>query len=127
MVRPALSELGTELEIEILGDRRRATVIAESPRDRENIRLRAWSRGSEQVVEPALIRTDSGISAGRTVASTPKTVASRTVSLVAESRSLWIIAATMKTARESKQSAAMNGNKVREKQAGICDGEIFCA
>ncbi|MSP87561.1 MAG: FAD-dependent oxidoreductase [Alphaproteobacteria bacterium] len=41
MVRPDLGALGTELEIEILGERRRATVIVESPFDPENARLRA--------------------------------------------------------------------------------------
>jgi dimethylglycine dehydrogenase len=41
MVRPDLGALGTELEVEILGERRRATVIPESPFDPENVRLRA--------------------------------------------------------------------------------------
>lgn len=41
MVPPALAELGTELEISILGERFRATVIPESPFDPENERLRA--------------------------------------------------------------------------------------
>ena len=40
MVPPALSEIGTELEIEILGHRHRATIIEESPFDPENKRLR---------------------------------------------------------------------------------------
>ncbi|HEX4508345.1 MAG TPA: FAD-dependent oxidoreductase [Alphaproteobacteria bacterium] len=40
MVAPELGELGTELEIVILGDRRRATVVAESPFDPKNERLR---------------------------------------------------------------------------------------
>ena len=40
MVPPALSDLGTELEIEILGNRHRATIIEESPFDPENKRLR---------------------------------------------------------------------------------------
>jgi dimethylglycine dehydrogenase len=40
MVRPDLAEIGTEIEIEILGHRHRATVIAESPFDPENKRLR---------------------------------------------------------------------------------------
>jgi dimethylglycine dehydrogenase len=40
MVAPELGELGTELEIVILGERRRATVIAESPFDPKNERLR---------------------------------------------------------------------------------------
>jgi len=39
-VQPAYGEVGTELEIDILGDRRRATVIEESPWDPENARLR---------------------------------------------------------------------------------------
>jgi dimethylglycine dehydrogenase len=41
MVRPAHADVGTEMEIQILGERRRATVIAESPYDPENARLRA--------------------------------------------------------------------------------------
>jgi dimethylglycine dehydrogenase len=41
MVRPDHAEPGTEMEIQILGERRRATVIAESPYDPENARLRA--------------------------------------------------------------------------------------
>ena len=41
MVAPECSELGTELEIEILGDWYKATVIEESPFDAENERLRA--------------------------------------------------------------------------------------
>ena len=41
MVRPEHGEVGTELEIQILGERRRATIIAESPYDPENARLRA--------------------------------------------------------------------------------------
>ena len=40
MVRPALSAVGTDLEIEILGRRHRATVIEESPFDPDNERLR---------------------------------------------------------------------------------------
>jgi dimethylglycine dehydrogenase len=41
MLRPDLAEEGTELEIEILGQRHRATVIAESPYDPDNTALRA--------------------------------------------------------------------------------------
>ncbi|MGQ7794032.1 GcvT family protein [Faunimonas sp. B44] len=41
MVRPEFGEVGTELEIQILGERRRATVIPESPYDPGNARLRA--------------------------------------------------------------------------------------
>ena len=41
MVRPALGDIGQELEIVILGKPHRATVIAESPYDPENARLRA--------------------------------------------------------------------------------------
>ncbi|MBM3599696.1 MAG: FAD-dependent oxidoreductase [Alphaproteobacteria bacterium] len=41
MVRPDLATLGTEVEVEILGERRRATVIPESPFDPDNARLRA--------------------------------------------------------------------------------------
>ena len=41
MVRPDLAEVGTELEISILGETHRATIIAESPYDPENERLRA--------------------------------------------------------------------------------------
>ncbi len=40
MIPPALSEIGTELEIEILGQRYRTSVIEESPFDPENQRLR---------------------------------------------------------------------------------------
>ncbi len=40
-VRPEVAALGTKLEIEILGDRRAATVIDESPWDPQNARLRA--------------------------------------------------------------------------------------
>ena len=41
MVRSDLAEAGTEIEIEILGQRHRATIIPESPFDPENERLRA--------------------------------------------------------------------------------------
>lgn len=41
MVKPDLAEPGTELEIEILGDRYEATVLEESPYDPKNERLRA--------------------------------------------------------------------------------------
>jgi len=41
MVRPDLAEIGTELEIQILGENYRAVVIPESPYDPENQRLRA--------------------------------------------------------------------------------------
>ena len=41
MVRPELAEVGTALEIEILGGRYPATVVQESPWDPENARLRA--------------------------------------------------------------------------------------
>ena len=41
MVRPDLAEAGTEIEIEILGQRHRATIIPESPFDPENERLKA--------------------------------------------------------------------------------------
>jgi dimethylglycine dehydrogenase len=40
-VLPRYAAVGSELEIEILGERRRATVIGESPFDPENLRLRA--------------------------------------------------------------------------------------
>ncbi|MFP6756882.1 MAG: FAD-dependent oxidoreductase, partial [Alphaproteobacteria bacterium] len=40
MVRPDCSEIGTELEVDILGTRHRATVIEPSPFDPENLRLR---------------------------------------------------------------------------------------
>jgi dimethylglycine dehydrogenase len=40
MVRPDLGEIGTEVDILVLGERRRATVIAESPYDPDNVRLR---------------------------------------------------------------------------------------
>ena len=41
MVRPDLGEIGTELEITILGEMRRATIVEESPFDAANERLRA--------------------------------------------------------------------------------------
>jgi dimethylglycine dehydrogenase len=41
MVRPGFSAPGTELELQILGKRRRATIIAESPFDPNNNRLRS--------------------------------------------------------------------------------------
>ncbi|MDF1584832.1 GcvT family protein [Marinimicrococcus flavescens] len=41
MVRPDLGEPGTELEVTILGEKRRAVVIPESPFDPDNLRLRA--------------------------------------------------------------------------------------
>ena len=40
MVRPDLGEIGTELDVTILGKPHRATVIAESPFDPDNVRLR---------------------------------------------------------------------------------------
>jgi dimethylglycine dehydrogenase len=40
MVRPEHGAIGNELEIQILGERKRATVIEESPYDPENARLR---------------------------------------------------------------------------------------
>ena len=40
MVRPDLGEIGTELEVVILGARHRATIIAESPHDPANERLK---------------------------------------------------------------------------------------
>ena len=40
MVRPEHGEIGAELDMQILGERRRATVVAESPDDPENARLR---------------------------------------------------------------------------------------
>jgi len=41
MVPPSLGDLGTELEVTILGERYRATVVEESPFDPKNERLRA--------------------------------------------------------------------------------------
>ena len=40
MVRPDLADVGTALEIEILGERYPATVVPESPWDPNNERLR---------------------------------------------------------------------------------------
>jgi dimethylglycine dehydrogenase len=40
MLRPDLTSEGTELEITILGDRFRATVIADSPFDPDNLALK---------------------------------------------------------------------------------------
>jgi dimethylglycine dehydrogenase len=41
VVQPGCDELGTELEMNILGDMHKVTVIPESPFDPENERLRA--------------------------------------------------------------------------------------
>jgi dimethylglycine dehydrogenase len=41
MVRPELAEVGTELEMDVLGTIHKVTVIPESPYDPENARLRA--------------------------------------------------------------------------------------
>ncbi len=41
MVKPELGEIGTELEIKVLGEPHRATVIGESPFDAENAKLRS--------------------------------------------------------------------------------------
>ena len=41
MVKPEFGEVGTELDIQILGERKRATIIPESPYDPENAKLRA--------------------------------------------------------------------------------------
>jgi dimethylglycine dehydrogenase len=41
MIRPDLGAVGTELEVSVLGERRRATVIGESPFDPDNLRLRS--------------------------------------------------------------------------------------
>jgi dimethylglycine dehydrogenase len=40
MVKPEFAALGTELDITILGEKKRAVVVAESPWDGENVRLR---------------------------------------------------------------------------------------
>ena len=42
MVRPELSEPGTELAMDILGERHPVTVIPELPYDPDNHRLRGW-------------------------------------------------------------------------------------
>jgi dimethylglycine dehydrogenase len=41
MVRPELAEVGTELEMDVLGTIHKATVIPESPYDPDNARLKA--------------------------------------------------------------------------------------
>ena len=41
MVRPEFGELGTEIDVTILGKTHRATVIAESPYDPDNHALRS--------------------------------------------------------------------------------------
>jgi len=41
LVKPEMAAIGTELEIEILGELYEATVIEESPFDPENARLRS--------------------------------------------------------------------------------------
>lgn len=40
MIKPEHGEVGSELEIQILGERKRATIVPESPYDPENARLR---------------------------------------------------------------------------------------
>jgi dimethylglycine dehydrogenase len=40
MLRPDLADVGTELEMDILGKRHKVTVIAESPYDSDNVKLR---------------------------------------------------------------------------------------
>jgi dimethylglycine dehydrogenase len=40
-VKPAFATVGTQLQIEILGERKRATVLVDSPYDPENNDLRA--------------------------------------------------------------------------------------
>jgi len=40
MVRPEYAEIGTELEVQVLGEKRRAVIIPDSPFDPENARLR---------------------------------------------------------------------------------------
>jgi dimethylglycine dehydrogenase len=41
MVKPEFASLGQELDVSILGKPHRATIIAESPFDPDNLRLRA--------------------------------------------------------------------------------------
>ena len=41
MVRPAVAAIGTNLTMDILGERHRVTIIPESPYDSENQRLRS--------------------------------------------------------------------------------------
>jgi dimethylglycine dehydrogenase len=40
-VKPQHADVGAQMEIEILGERKKATVLGESPFDPENQRLRA--------------------------------------------------------------------------------------
>ncbi|MBI3899318.1 MAG: FAD-dependent oxidoreductase [Gammaproteobacteria bacterium] len=40
-IKPEFAEVGTQLEIEILGERKKATVVVESPYDPDNAKLRA--------------------------------------------------------------------------------------
>jgi dimethylglycine dehydrogenase len=40
MVQPELAQLGTELDIQVLGEIRRATIVEDSPFDPDNARLR---------------------------------------------------------------------------------------
>jgi dimethylglycine dehydrogenase len=40
-VSPGCAAVGTELQIEVLGERRRATVLVDSPYDPQNAELRA--------------------------------------------------------------------------------------
>jgi dimethylglycine dehydrogenase len=41
MVKPELAAVGTEVEISVLGEKRRAIVVPESPYDPDNAALRA--------------------------------------------------------------------------------------
>jgi dimethylglycine dehydrogenase len=41
MVKTGFADIGTEIEIEILGDLYKATVVEESPFDPTNVKLRA--------------------------------------------------------------------------------------
>ena len=41
MVRPDVGEIGQELTVQILGKAHRATVVAESPYDPDNLKLRS--------------------------------------------------------------------------------------
>ena len=49
-VKPAYADVGAAMEIEILGERRRATVLGESPYDPENRRLSQLSRAAKVIV-----------------------------------------------------------------------------
>jgi hypothetical protein len=54
-IKPEFAAVGGDIEIEILGERKRATLLIDSPYDPENKDLRAWTSGCathEQTIRP---------------------------------------------------------------------------